>query len=283
MRYATWFAVYWLLVGLMTARVLVAQSPSLVLAPTGTLRAVFLGGNPVQGRMDAQTGVASGVVPDLVRELAARLEVPYTINSAPNARGVMDTLKNGEADIGFLAYSDSRALEVDYGSAFLVMFSSYLVPANSSIETDAEVDRAGVKVGAVMGQSQQLFVSRQLRNAEIRLFETVPIQAELEMLLTSGDVDAFAINRQRSLDAQAASVSLLRVLPDSFMDVEQAFVVPKGDNAKLQAIEEFVAEVRASGFIRSSIEKAGLGGESMSHPASTGRRDTRPRYQRSER
>ena len=80
------------------------------------------------------------------------------------------------------------------------------------------------------------------------------------MLLTSGDVDAFAINRQRSLDAQAASVSLLRVLPDSFMDVEQAFVVPKGDNAKLQAIEEFVAEVRTSGFIRSSIEKAGLGG-----------------------
>ena len=32
------------------------QSPAVKLAPTGTLRAVFLGGNPVQGRVDAKTG-----------------------------------------------------------------------------------------------------------------------------------------------------------------------------------------------------------------------------------
>jgi hypothetical protein len=33
-----------------------AQSPSATLAPTGTLRAVFLGTNPVHGRVDPQTG-----------------------------------------------------------------------------------------------------------------------------------------------------------------------------------------------------------------------------------
>ena len=30
------------------------QSPAATLAPTGTLRAVFLGGNPVQGRVDPE-------------------------------------------------------------------------------------------------------------------------------------------------------------------------------------------------------------------------------------
>ena len=44
-----------------------SQSPASVLAPTGTLRAVFLGSNPVHGRVDAKTGVPTGPVPDLVR------------------------------------------------------------------------------------------------------------------------------------------------------------------------------------------------------------------------
>ena len=49
------------------------QSPAATLAPTGTLRAVFLGGNPVQGRVDPKTGAVSGTVPDLAKELARRL------------------------------------------------------------------------------------------------------------------------------------------------------------------------------------------------------------------
>jgi polar amino acid transport system substrate-binding protein len=258
MRYTNKLTATWLLCGIVAAGCMAAETPSPILAPTGTLRAVYLGSNPVQSRMDAQTGVATGTVPDLVQELAGRLDVPYAMISAPNARGLMDTIKSGEADIGFLAYNDSRALEVDYAGAYLVMFSSFLVPAISEIETNADVDRSGVRVGAVRGQSQEMFVSSQLNDAEISYFETVPSQTELESLLTSGEVDAFAINRQRSLDAEAASGSRLRVLADSFMEVEQSFVVPKGDTVKMEAIEEFVSEIQASGFVLSSIERAGL-------------------------
>ena len=39
------------------------------LAPTGTLRAAFLGTNPVQGRVNPSTGAVTGPVADLVREL----------------------------------------------------------------------------------------------------------------------------------------------------------------------------------------------------------------------
>jgi hypothetical protein len=88
----------------------------------------------------------------------------------------------------------------------------------------------------------------------------MPAQAEVERLLTSGEVDAFAINRQRSLDAQAASASKLRALSDSFLDVDQCFVVAKGDRGKLGPIDAFVADARASGFIKSSIERSGVAG-----------------------
>jgi polar amino acid transport system substrate-binding protein len=236
-----------------------AQSPASTLAPTGTLRAVFLGSNPVHGRMDPKTGTATGPVPDLVRDLARTIGVPHVIVAAPDAAGVIAALNSRTADIGFLAYDETRAREVDFGAPFIVMFNSYLVRANSPLAKTADVDRAGVTVAAVKGQTQELFVSRTLKNAKVRIFQTMPPQAEVETLL-GGDVDAFAINRQRALDAQAASGGKLRALPDSFLEVDQAFVVPKGDRAKLGIIEKFVADARASGSIQSSIDRAKLTG-----------------------
>jgi polar amino acid transport system substrate-binding protein len=239
-----------------------SQSPASVLAPTGTLRAVFLGSNPVHGRVDPKTGVPTGPVPDLVAELARTLKVTPSILPAPDAAGVIAALKNGTADIGFLAYDETRAREVDFGPAFIVMHNSYLVRADSPLQKTADVDRAGVTVAAIKGQSQQLFVSRTLKQATIRVLDTMPPQAELESILLGKSIDAFAINRQRGLDAQSASGGKLRPLPDTFLDVDQCFVVEKGATAKLKAIEPFVSTVRQSGFINASIERAKLTGVS---------------------
>jgi polar amino acid transport system substrate-binding protein len=234
------------------------QSPAAKLAPTGTLRAVFLGGNPVQGRVDPKTGETTGTVPDLAREVARRLATPVAIVSAPDAGGVIAALRNGAADIGFLAYDEMRAREVDFGPAFIVMANSYLVKATSPIRASQEVDRAGVTVAAVKGQTQEHFVSSAMKRARVRVFDAMPLQAD--MLLTSGAVDAFAINRQRALEAEAASAGRLRALADSFLDVDQCVVVAKGNAGRLETIEQFVAEMRASGFIKQSIERAKLVG-----------------------
>ena len=238
------------------------QSPASVVAPTGTLRAVFLGSNPVHGRVDAASGKPAGPVPDLVEELARTLKVTPMILPAPDAAGVIAALKNGTADIGFLAYDETRAREVDFGPAFIVMHNSYLVRADGPLQTSAEVDRAGITVAAIRGQSQQLFVSRTLKQATIRVLDTMPPQAELEALLLGKSVDAFAINRQRGLDAQAASGGRLRPLPDNFMDVDQCFVVEKGNTAKLKVIEQFMSSIRQSPFMNMSIARAKLAGVS---------------------
>lgn len=238
------------------------QSAADLLAPGGTLRAVFLGTNPVHGRVDPKTGVPAGPVPDLVNELARRLGVKPSILPAPNAAGVIAALKDGKADIGFLAYDETRAREVDFGPAFIVMHNSYLVRADSPLQRSADVDRPGITVAAIKGQSQQLFVSRHLKQATIRVLDTMPGQSELESILLGKGVDAFAINRQRGLDAQAASGGKLRPLSDNFLDVDQCFVVDKGAAAKLRAIEQFVATLRESAFMAASIERARLSGVS---------------------
>ena len=55
----------------------------------------------------------------------------------------------------------------------------------------------------------------------------------------------------------------LRTLPDSFLDVDQCFVVAKGNANRLAAIEVFVGEMRTSGFIKQSIDRAKLVGVSV--------------------
>jgi len=102
------------------------------LAPTGRLRAAFLGTNPVQARVDPKTGEVTGPIADLVRELAQRLKVPFTLIPAPNAQGVIAHVQGGTADLGFLAYEEARAREVEFAGPFAVMYNTHLVRARAS-------------------------------------------------------------------------------------------------------------------------------------------------------
>jgi polar amino acid transport system substrate-binding protein len=229
------------------------------LAPTGMLRAVFLGSNPVQGRVDAQTGAVAGPVADLVRELAHRLGVPYVVIPAPDARQVIDTLRTRAADIGFLAFDATRAEEVDFSQPYAVMYNTYLVRADSPIRKASEADAKGVRVGTVKGQTQQIYLSGHLKNAEVKILTTMPPLDEVERMMLSGEIDAFGANRQRMEEA-ASLHPKLRVLPDNFSAAEQSIVVRKEDSSSLDELNRFLRDVLASGFVKDSLNRAKLTG-----------------------
>jgi ABC-type amino acid transport substrate-binding protein len=100
-------------------------------------------------------------------------------------------------------------------------------------------------------------LSNTLTSARLEIYEQEPEESEISRLLTSGELDAFALNRQTSVE-MANAMPELRVVGDSFLDVPQAFVVRKGETAKAGALEAFVDELRASGFIEMSLADAGL-------------------------
>ena len=231
------------------------------LAPTGTLRAAFLGLNPVQAKVDPSTGAVTGPVADLVKELAGRLNIPYKFLPEPDARHVIDALKSHDADIGFLANDPARAAEVDFSEPYLLMFNAYVVRADSAIKKTADADQTGMRVAAVRGQTQQLFLSGSLKHAAVKIFDAMPPQAELETLLASHEIDAFGLNRQRAEQAAEASPRL-RALTDNFLTVEQDVIVEKdsNSNAKLAELNRFLMDVRSSGFVRESIQRAKIAG-----------------------
>ncbi len=115
-----------------------------------------------------------------------------------------------------------------------------------------------MRIGAVRGQTQETYLSGNIKNGQVRVFETMPPQAELEKLLLSGELQAFGLNRQRA--ETAAASAKLRAIPDNFLVVEQALIVEKGDPAKLEEINRFIDGLRASGFIQASLDRAKISG-----------------------
>ena len=229
------------------------------LAPTGTLRAAFLGTNPVQARVDPKTGEVTGPIADLVRELARRLKVPFTLIPAPNAQGVIAHVQGGTADIGFLAYEEARAREVEFAGPFAVMYNTFLVLDSSPLRRVEDFDRDGLTAAAVRAQTQEIYLSANLKRARVKPIEAQPPQAELERMLAAKEVDAIALNTQRAAEAVAAAKTPVRALTGSYVAVEQSFVVKKGDTANARVLDTFVDELRASGFIRASLDRARLG------------------------
>ena len=81
----------------------------------------------------------------------------------------------------------------------------------------------------------------------------------MRKMLTTGELTAFAANRARLMEA-AAQYPGLRVAPDNFTVLEQNIVVEKGDTARLEIINRFLNEVRATNFVKDSLARAKLAG-----------------------
>src|SRR6185369_7030674 len=89
------------------------------IAPTGTLRAVYLAGNPAQAVQDRATGSIRGVAADLARELGRRIGAPVEITPVADPKAVIDAVAGGRADIGFVAYAPSRGGTVEFSQTYM--------------------------------------------------------------------------------------------------------------------------------------------------------------------
>src|SRR5262245_18371945 len=165
-------------------------------APTGTLRAAFIATNPVQAVTDPAPGEVRGPSAELARELARRLGLPFRIAGAPGVAGVLDSVKKGESDIGFLAFDPVRAAEVDFSQPYALAQNTYVVLDRSPIRSVAEVDRAGIRIGVAARDAGDLFLSRNLKAAELVRNPGGTLDHALAKL-RAGEIDAYAGNRQR--------------------------------------------------------------------------------------
>jgi len=229
------------------------------LAPTGMLRAAFLGANPVQVRVDPQTGEITGPAADVARELGRRVGVPVAIQPLSGVPAVIDAVENGSADIGFIAYDTTRAERVAFTQAYIYGHNSYIVRTDSSFNSFADFDSEGIRIAAISGNAVDLHLNRTLENAElVHLARGTPDEEAARMLL-AGELDAYAANKQR-LAAVVATEPRVRVLDGSVLPVEQSIVVAQQNEAIVSRLDQFIDEARDSGLLQEIVERYMIAG-----------------------
>ncbi|HEV3186000.1 MAG TPA: transporter substrate-binding domain-containing protein [Xanthobacteraceae bacterium] len=114
------------------------------IAPTGTLR-VGVVYAPVATAFfvtrDAD-GRPHGVTVDLATELAAKLGVPIEFMVAPNSGEVTEATRTGALDVSFMPVDDERKAKVDFGPAYYLGESTYIVRPGADIKARSPTSTA---------------------------------------------------------------------------------------------------------------------------------------------
>ena len=137
------------------------------IAPTGTLRAAYLATNPAQAIRDPHTGEMRGVSFDLARELAKQIGKPLDFKPTASPPVVIDAVRSGQADIGFVAYEATRLGTVEFSQTYMLVQQSFLVLGDSPIHAVADIDRIGQKVSGTYNDSITLCLRRTLKQATL--------------------------------------------------------------------------------------------------------------------
>jgi len=225
-------------------------------APTGVLRAAINLGNPILARA-VVGGLPQGVSVDLARNLAQRLGVPLEMVVVDAAGKSVDVVGQESADVGFFAIDPVRGASIAFSPPYALIEGAYLVVEDSPIVANEQVDRAGTKVVVGKGSAYDLYLTRELRQAEIVRAPTSPAVVDT-FVSTQADV---AAGVRQQLEADARRIAGLRLLPGRFMVIRQAMGLPKSRGAATAAsLREFVEEMKASGFIEQALVRHAIDG-----------------------
>ena len=233
-------------------------------APAGALRASINLGNPILANRDAATGRPVGVSIDLARSLAERLGVALELVVFDAAAKSVEALATGRADVGFFAIDPLRAEGIAFTAAYVLIEGAYLVRADSPIHNNDQVDRAGHRVAVGKGSAYDLYLSRELREAQ--LVRAPTSQTVVDTFVAQGLEVAAGVKQQ--MQADASRLSGLRLLPGRFMVIAQAMGMPRGrgEPASLY-LRRFVEDMKASGFVAQALARHGIEGASVAPAA----------------
>jgi polar amino acid transport system substrate-binding protein len=185
------------------------------------------------------------------------------------AAAVLEAVKTGSADIGFVAPNPERTGIVLYSQTYMLVQQSALVRADSPLRSVSELDRPGQIIGINTGDSVGVWLRERLTAARLRATPDYKLREAAQWLL-DGTVVAFAGGRQR-LASGTPSVRGLRLLDDNFYGVPQTIAVQLDRADRLQLLNAALDELRASGFLADSVARSGVEGLSVA-PVDTPRR-----------
>jgi polar amino acid transport system substrate-binding protein len=207
---------------------------------------------------DPATGEIKGsgtgaVIVQIAQGFADSIGVKLELVGNPSPPALVECLKAGACDVGFLGYVLGRTGDVGFTPPHIMVPFTFMVRPGSTIRSVADVDKAGTRIAAVKSHASTITLGRIVKQAETL---TVEIPDEAFELIRSGRADAWASPRPPLLE-YASKLAGARVLDDRYGENLQALAVAKDQTARLAYASEWVEAAKASGLIQRAIERAG--------------------------
>ena len=229
------------------------------LAPRGHIRASINTGNPILARLDGD-GRPAGVSVDLARRFARQLGLELELVVFDTAGKSVDAVTREEADFGFFAVDPVRGAGIAFSAPYVLIEGSYLVRQDSPLTDNAQVDQAAHTEVVGKGSAYDLYLPRELKQAQILRAPSSPAVVET-FVQSTADV---AAGVRQQLEADARRIPGLRLLPGRFMVIQQAMGIPKPRGAEAQRVlAAFVEDAKASGFVAEALARHGIEGATV--------------------
>ena len=226
------------------------------LAPKGVLRAGINLSNflLVSGRNES--GDPTGVAPDLARALAERLGVTIRYVPYASAGELADATGQGVCDVGLMGAEPQRAEKIAFSPAYVEIAATFLVGAESNLQSLGDVDRPGVRIASTARAAYDLWLERNIKHAQVIRADTLDGAFEN---FVSMKLDVLAGLHPRLLD-DVQKIPGARILEGQFASVQQAVGTARPNTAGTALIREFVEEAKRSGLVARLIDKHGVRG-----------------------
>ena len=225
------------------------------LAPTGRLRggvvvapapsvffAVDVGGKP------------KGVTVDLLGLFAEQMKLPLDLLVFPNSGEVTEAVARGECDAAFMPRDAERAKKVEFGPAYYIIESTFLVPARSKVRTLAEANFPGARAIVIASTTTGRAAARFLTQGSIGEVRGVD---EMTAMAKAGSADLFALSRD-AFDTLLPAMPGARVLDGGFQQTGVCCAVPKGRTGALELFGKFIEAAKADGVVRKAMDMHGF-------------------------
>lgn len=242
-----------------------ASSLAHTFAPTGELRVAINVGNPILARRHPETGQPEGVSIDLATKLAERLGLPLRWVVFEAASKSVEAVAAEEADVGFFAIDPLRGAAIAFTAPYLLIQGAYMVKQESPLQSKDEVDRAEHTVVVGKGSAYDLYLSRELKQAQLVRSPTSP-EVVSYFLEHAHDV---AAGVKPQLEAELRRTPGVRMLPGHFMVISQAMGLPKNrGEAAAVYLHQFVEDMKVFGVVSQSMARHRIDGATLAPLAS---------------
>ncbi len=219
----------------------------------GTLRVATLQGNPPYSAF-LPNGQPTGYDVDIARALAGALKVTpdFLIVDSP---GRITALQTGKADVAVASFTNTveRSTAIAFTRPYLIVGSIFMVRKDSPLQTVAQLNAPGVKIGVPRGGTSGTTAAKIAPKAQVIAFDS-PNDAFLA--LRSGQVDTQlqdSLQNALLISKQGAS---FRNLPGDWSYEEICIGLPAGDFDWWRIVDTFVRQLNDSGDNAKLFEKA---------------------------